>query len=202
MRRHRRLVITERAIPFLAAFVGLLALAGAVLVEVSGQQRTELLSEELARLQQSLDLLSQRADAAAASVADAEAGQELMELGARMDRLEQAWASQPATVAAATPASEDVDTVAAAERAIDPNLPSTDCIPAGTRFMGVSGESYPICQSPAVVRVSAVTGDTVVVEGAGVITESTSAELAGTDCALTVFSAEIEGFAEMRVTCR
>ena len=57
MRSHRRLVVTERVIPFLAAAVGLLALAGAVIVQVDARQRAEQVSQELARIRLSLDLL-------------------------------------------------------------------------------------------------------------------------------------------------
>lgn len=207
MRRHRRLVVTERVIPFLAAFVGLLALAGAVIVEMDVQQRTERVSEELARLRLSLDLLAQRTESVAAGHQGDGTVEALLALQDRMDRLEQEWESQPAPVAAAPALGADdaaagATITAAAPAEIDPNLPTENCIPAGTRFMGVTGESYAICQSQAVVRVSAVTGDNVVVDGAGVITETTSAALAGTGCTLMVFSADVEGFAEMRVNCQ
>ena len=203
MRRHRRLVITERVIPYLAAFVGLVALAGAVIVEFDAQQRAERVSEELARLRAALDLLSQRTEAVAAGPADNGAAAALLALQDRMGRLEQEWESKPPAVAASPGAdAAGTDPAVAAAAAIEPNLPTTDCIPVGTRFMGVTGERYAICQSPAVVRVSAVTADSVVIEGAGAIVETTSAALAGTNCTLMVFSADIEGFAEMRVTCQ
>jgi len=207
MRRHRRLVLTDRIIPFLAAFVGLVALAGAVIVEISAQQRAAQVSEELARLRLTLDLLSQRTELLAGAADDGTA-EGLLALQERMDRLEQDWerrsmaAAAPSPEAAAAAAGPAATTAAAAPAAVDPNLPTTDCIPPGTRFMGVTGESYAICQTPAVVRVSAITGENVVVEGAGVITETGFAALAGTTCTLMVFSAEAEGFAEMRVSCQ
>ena len=208
MRRHRRLVLTDRIIPFLAAFVGLVALAGAVVVEINAQQRAAQVSEELARMRLTMDLLSQRTELLAGAADDGTA-EGLLALQDRMDRLEQQWERQPVAAAAApsagtaTAAAEPAATTAAAAPAqVDPNLPTTDCIPQGTRFMGVTGESYAICQTPAVVRVSAITGDNVVVEGAGVITETGFANLAGTTCTLMVFSAEAEGFAEMRVSCQ
>ena len=208
MRRHRRLVLTDRIIPFLAAFVGLLALAGAVIVEIGAEQRAAQLSGELARLRLAMDLLSQRTEILAGAADDGTADG-LLALQDRMARLEQEWQSQPApSVAAAPPeaAAEAVAavpaTAAAAPAEVDPDLPTADCIPQGTRFMGVTGESYAICQTPAVVRVSAITGDNVVVEGAGVITETGFANLAGTTCTLMVFSADVEGFAEMRVSCQ
>ncbi|HEY0919565.1 hypothetical protein [Devosia sp.] len=195
MRRHRRLVVSERVIPFLAAFVGLLALAGAVIVDLDGNQRAEQMSQELARLQLSLEQLAQRLESAA-TPADDGLAEGLLALQDRMNTLEQEWARRP-PLAASPGAVREVPAAAA----IDPSLPTTDCIPAGTRFMAMNGESYPICQSPVVVRVEAVTGDSVVVDGTGTIAETTSAVLAGSDCTLMVFSAEIEGFAEMRVNC-
>ena len=200
MRSHRRLVVTERVIPFLAAAVGLLALAGAVIVQVDARQRAEQVSQELARIRLSLDLLSQRTEAVAGA-ADNGTAEGLLALQDRMNKLEEDWANRPPPVAAVAGPAADPALAAAEPAAIDPDLPTTDCIPKGTRFMGVTGESYTICQSPAVVRVSAVTADSVVVEGAGVITETTSGSLAGTSCTLMVFSADVEGFAEMRVNC-
>ncbi len=206
MRRHRRLVLTDRIIPFLAAFVGLVALAGAVVVEIGAQQRAAQVSEELARIRLAMDLLSQRTELLAGAADDGTA-EGLLALQDRMNALEAAWKGQPVAAAAATlpaaaVAATDPAVAAAAPAGVDPNLPTTDCIPQGTRFMGVTGESYAICQTPAVVRVSAITGDNVVVEGAGVITETGFANLAGTACTLMVFSAEAEGFAEMRVSCQ
>jgi len=205
MRRDRRLVLMNRVIPFLAAFVGLVALAGAVIVEFNAQQRAVLVSRELARIRLTIDLLSQRAEAIAAAADDGTA-EGLLALQDRMNGLEGEWDSlQSAVPTEVAPGGgiADPETAMAdgTPAAINPNLPTEDCIPLGTRFMAVTGESYPICQSPAVVRVNGITGDNVVVEGVGVITETGFANLAGTTCTLMVFSADIEGFAEMRVTC-
>jgi hypothetical protein len=207
MRRYRRMVLMDRIVPFLAALVGLIALGGAVIVELNAQQRTALVSQELARIRLSMDLLSQRADALAAAADDGTA-EGLLALQDRMNSLETEWSKQQASApAGAAPATGDAagapETAAAegAPKAIDPNLPTENCIPLGTRFMATTGESYTICQSPAVVRVNGITSDNVVVEGAGVISETGFANLAGTTCTLMVFSADIEGFAEMRVNC-
>lgn len=193
----------NRIIPFLAAFVGLIALAGAVIVELQSQQRAERISQELARIRLTMDLLSQRADALAIAADDGTA-EGLLALQDRMNTLEEQWRNQTASAGAA-PAPGDATSASVAAgaepAAIDPSLPVDDCIPQGTRFMAVPGERYAICQTPAVVRVNGITGGNVVVEGAGVITETGFANLAGTTCTLMVFSADIEGFAEMRVTC-
>lgn len=206
MRRHRRMVLMDRVVPFLAALVGLIALAGAVIVELNAQQRAALLSQDLARIRVSMDLLSQRADALATTADDGTA-EGLLALQDRMNSLEAEWSSQQASIPSPAPPAEEVAgasetaTAEGAPKAIDPNLPTENCIPAGTRFMATTGESYAICQSPAVVRVNGITSDNVVVEGAGVIAETGFANLAGTTCTLMVFSADVEGFAEMRVNC-
>jgi len=196
MRRHRRLVVSERVIPFLAAFVGLLALVGAVIAEFDGRQRAESAARELARLQLSLEALAQQVETLAAVPVQDDTAAALSALMARVEQLEQAVERLPEPLAVSPGAAPAAPAVA-----IDPSLPTTDCIPVGTRFMGVGGERYPICQTTLVVGVEAVTGDSVVVAGAGAIVETTSAVLAGSDCTLMVFSAEIEGFAEMRVSC-
>lgn len=205
MRRHRRMVLMDRFIPFLAALVGLIALAGAVVVELNAQQRARQVSQELARVRLTIDLLSQRAETIA-GLADDGTAAGLLALQDRMNALEQEWgarqAAAPSITAPLSNGAPDGETVAASAPAeIDSNLPTEDCIPLGTRFMAVTGESYPICQSPAVVRVNGITGDNVVIEGAGVIAETGFANLAGTTCTIMVFSADIEGFSEMRVNC-
>lgn len=208
MRRYRRMVLIDRIVPFLAALVGLIALAGAVVVELNAQQRAVLVSRELTRIRLIIDRLSQRAETLAAAVDDGTA-EGLLALQDRMNSLEEEWSGrQAAAPNGAAPAlggaagTAETAIAEGAPAAIDPNLPTEDCIPLGTRFMAVTGESYAICQSPAVIRVNGITGDNVVVEGAGVITETGFANLAGTTCTLMVFSADIEGFAEMRVNCQ
>lgn len=193
----------DRAIPFLAALVGLIALGGAVLVEFNAQQRAEVMSEELARIRLDIERLTQGAQALIGA-ADNGTAEALLALQDRLSSLEKQWQERPATAAITAPsaaAAADESPAPAPTAAVDPDLPTQDCIPPGTRFMAVTGESYPICQTPAVVRVNGITADNVVVEGAGVITETGFGNLSGTTCTLLVFSADIEGFAEMRVTC-
>ena len=188
-----------RLIPFLAAAVALIALAGVVVIELNAQQRAEAVSQELARIRLTIDLLTQRRDTEAVAAGNGFADG-LLALQARMVALEEsleAGAVNPQQAAS----NPETATASATAEALDPNLPTEDCIPLGTRFMAVTGDSYPICQSPVVVRVTGITADNVVVEGAGVITETGFANIAGTNCTLLVFSADIEGFAEMRVTC-
>lgn len=186
--------------PFLAAAVGLIALAGAVLVEFNAQERATSLSQELARMRLTIDLLSQRNDALAAA-ADSGVAEALLALQARMDALESEWGERQVSAGGPVAASDPGSAAATAPATINPDLPTEDCIPIGTRFMATPGDSYAICQSPAVVRITAITGDNVAVEGAGVIAETGFGNLAGTNCTIMVFSADIEGFAELRVSC-
>lgn len=207
MHRHRRLVVTDRVIPFLAAFVGLVALAGAVLVQLTADARTARITEEITALRAAVDALAQRTDTFAtntsAPVDNDGTIEAMLALQDRMNRLEEEWESR-ATSVAATSATGTAAFSASADGApaeIDPSWPTENCIPIGTRFMASSGEEIAICQSPVVVKVAAITADSVMVEGAGVINETAFKPIAGTNCQLNVFSADAEGFAELRVSC-
>lgn len=203
MRRYRRLVMIDRLIPFLAAFVGLIALAGSVVVQMQADARTRAVTEELVQMRTSLEQLAARTEALAVPVDDGTAAG-LLALQDRMVRLEAEF-DAVATAAATSPAAGPAAPAAAGEptvtAAVDPSLPATDCIPLGTRFMVTPGETVPICQSRAVVKVGGITGDSVDIEGAGPIVETGFGTLIGTSCTVMVFSADIEGFAELRVTC-
>jgi hypothetical protein len=221
VQRHRRLVLTDRLIPFLAAFVGLIALGGAVMVQVNADARTQRMAEEMAELRQSIDELGERqaqsATATPAQVIDqrtldaasetAEALQALEELQARLAKLEEEVASAPAVAAAGpqlpgTPASGSFAVRSDdATGAIDPSWPTENCIPLGTRFMASVGDELAICESPVVIRVRAITGDNVMMDDIGLITETAFKPIPGSNCQLTVFTADAEGFAEMRVSC-
>jgi len=207
MRRYRRLVLIDRVIPFLAAFVGLIALAGAVTAQLSSEARTQAVSGEIAAMKTSIAQLVQQASSLTGPAEDGTA-EGLLALQDRMNRLETDWQTQkeavvaaPAAVTApASPGAAPADQPAEAA-AIDPNLPTTDCIPLGTRFMVTPNETYPLCQSRQQVKVGMITGDTVEVTGAGTIVETGFGALAGSTCTVMVFSADAAGFAEMRVNC-
>lgn len=200
MRRYRRLVLIDRLIPFLAALVGLLALAGAVVVQLNAEAKTNAVTAGMAELRTSVDALSKRADDLAAADDDGTAAG-LLALQDRMTKLEGEWTTQqaaaPAMPAALTPGAAEPTATAA----IDPNLPTTDCIPLGTRFMVTPNESYPLCQSKAVVKTGAITADTVDITGIGPIVETGFGNIVGTNCTIMVFSADVAGFAEVRVAC-
>ena len=206
MRRYRRLVLIDRMIPFLAAFVGLIALAGAVVVQISSEARTQAVTAEIAAVKSSIDALT-RQTANVAAPADNGTAEGLLALQDRMNRLESDWQAQKQVVASTPFAAPATPAVAASgdqpteTAAIDPNLPTTDCIPLGTRFMVTPNETYPLCQSKQQVKVGIIAADTVEISGAGMIVENGFGTIAGSNCTVNVFSADAAGFAEMRVTC-
>jgi hypothetical protein len=212
MQRLRRLSLIERTVPYLAALVGLVGLAAAVVAELDATARTRDASVSSGALQAAIDSVGQRADRLAATADDGTV-EALLALQTRIAKLETdaraaaaaapVMAEAPAEAAPIEPAGV-ADLTAPAEPAakpIDPKLPTTDCIPLGTRFMATPNESYPICQSKTVVKVGAIGADSVSVQGAGEIVETGFATIVGSKCTVMVFSADLEGFAEMRVTC-
>lgn len=196
MRRYRRLVLIERIIPFLAALVGLVALAGSALVQMHGTAERERIGEEMARLRLSVEMLTQRVEELAADADDGTAAG-LLALQERMDRLEADWETSASAAAV-----QEAGPGGSAARTIDPSWPTEDCIPTGTRFMATPGEAIPICETPVVVSVSAITDDTVLVDGAGTLVENGISTFPGTGCSVTAFSADLQGFAELRVNCQ
>jgi acyl-CoA synthetase (AMP-forming)/AMP-acid ligase II len=211
MRRHRRMVLMDRVIPFLAAVVGLLALAGAVLVQISVDTRSRETAAEVVALRESIDALERKTaelaqtDEALAAADNDGTIEALLALQERVKALEGASEERAVTASAGISSSDGGSYATAAGAApaeIDPSWPTTDCIPLGTRFMASTGDSIAICRTPVVVKVSAITGDNVFTENAGVINETASQAIPGTNCSLMVFSAEAEGFAEMRVSCQ
>jgi hypothetical protein len=214
LRRHRRLVLTDRFIPFLAAFVGLISLGGAVIVQLSADSRNQKYAAEIASLRAAVDALSKRAEGLAETNAELAAADDdgtvdaLLALQDRMTKLEAEWESQPMQTASSAAgalnagASAPYSTAVGAEpAAVDPSWPTENCIPLGNRFMMSTGDSVTICETPVAIKVSAITGDNVMVDGSGVINETASKPIVGSNCQLMVYSADAEGFAEMRVSC-
>lgn len=205
MRRNRRMVLIDRVIPFLAAGVGLIALAGAVVVQLNADARSRVLLAEIAELRGVVEQIGVRTEALARAQDDGTAAG-LLALQDRMVGLEAQVTGALSTASTSTadelalrPGAGAATETAAAE--IDPNLPTSDCIPLGTRFVALPDESYPLCQSATVLKVGAITGDSVLVEGVGPIVETGFGKIVGTECTVMVFSADVEGFAEMRVNC-
>jgi len=199
MQRYRRLVLLDRVIPFLAALVGLIALAGAMLVQVNADAARRESQAAVTALQQSIAAMPTSV-AAAAPAADTATTGDVAALRDRIAALETQVADQQAALAAA-PVGVPLAAPQEAVAEIDPNLPTTDCIPLGKRFMVIPNETFPLCQSATVVRTGAITDDTVTIEGAGPVVETGFGTIAGSGCTVSVFSADSAGFGEVRVTC-
>lgn len=201
----------DRLIPFLAAMVGLIALAGAVVVQLTADARTQRVAAEMAQLREDITALRQRTEGVAATAEQLSAPgddgvvEAMLALQERMNKLEEEWAQKPTAVAAAAPTGDGgayAPALGGTAAPVDPSWPTTDCIPLGTRFMASVGDKLPICKTPVVIKVSAITADNVMIDGTGVITETAFRPIAGSNCQLTVFSADEAGFAEMRVACQ
>lgn len=199
MYSNRRMVLMNRIIPFLAALVGLVALAGAVMVQVNVTTQNESIRAELAQTRMEMNLVVQRAenlstrlDALGEGTGDGTA-EALLALQERMVKLEATAASALSTPAplASLPATP-----------IDPSLPVSDCIPQGTRFMVTVGDSFPICQSDVVVTAAAISGEMTALDNGVTLVMGTPAPLPGGGCTASLLSADAAGFAELRVDCR
>ena len=202
MRRNRRMVLIERLIPFLAAMVGLVALAGAVVVQTNVTAQTNAVRAELAATRQAMDAVVQRTEHlstrldATGEPADDGTAEALLALQDRMIKLEEAAKAAPlVTPAPLTPASQ-------ADRPIDPNLPTEDCIPQGTRFMVTMGSENPICQSKVIITAAAITAEMVALDNGVTLVPGTPSPLPGGECTASVLTTDEAGFAELRVDCR
>jgi hypothetical protein len=197
LRRNRRMVLIDRIIPFLAALVGLVALAGAVVVQTNVTAQNDSIRGEIAQTRRALDLVVQRNENLSTRLdteqVDDGIAEALLALQDRMNRLEEAASAPPSM----TPA-----TTSAADRPIDPDLPTVDCIPQGTRFMVTTGDGFPVCQSRVVITASAITAEMVALDNGVTLVSGTPSPLPGGTCTASLISTDAAGFAELRVDCR
>lgn len=213
----------DRLIALLAAFVGLIALGGALLVHNNAEAVQMRQAAEIASLRQALGQAPAAPPAeapvaaAAAQPADDGTADALLALQNRIVLLEQLTASQTAELEKARTAIADISAngvpsagvtdfgaqpvQSATASAITADGPTNDCIPLGTRFMAQSGDSFPICKTKAVVSVAGVNEGEAFIEGPGSVVIGSTAQLEIPGCTIAVLSADISGFAEMRVTC-
>jgi hypothetical protein len=81
--------------------------------------------------------------------------------------------------------------------------PGGDCIPLGTRFVGKAGDKFAICHSKLEVKILGVSDGQAIVEGAGPIAAGGFGNLTGNaGCTVMVFTADVTGYADLRVTCQ
>lgn len=164
----------------------------------------ETAAKTLQAMQDRLASLEQQTRDQASALAEAET-----KLAAAESKLSSMPPAAPATeVATATPAAltpEASSSVAppvssATPAAVTAGGPTTDCIPIGTRFMAAAGDNFPICKTKQVIKVAAVSDGIATIVGPGDVTAGATVALAQ-GCTISVFSADISGYAEMRVSC-
>lgn len=188
----------DRLIALLAALVGLIALAGAILVQLNGQNERAAIAASLAALDARVAALSAsmgklEIPAPATDTGFAEA---LLALQDRIAKLEDAAKAEPVPAPA-------VAAPAPANSAITANGPTTDCIPLGTRFVATAGDETAICKTDVVVKVTDVTDGFATIDSAGPVAAGGFGKLGFGGCTVMVFSADLaSGYAEMRVSCQ
>lgn len=186
----------DRVISLLAALVGLIALAGAILVEVHGQSERGQLTASITELNRKVSEFGVKLE-----TPDQEDGtvDALLALQDRIAALEKAAKAQVVPAAPTNTATGD----AASVSAITADGPTTNCIPIGTRFMAKADEATAICRTDVVVRISEVTDGIAMIDGAGAVNAGAFGRLGFGGCTVMVFSADlISGYAELRVTCQ
>lgn len=189
----------ERALLITTAVVGLIALGATLAIQSDTQQRFERMEAELDSIRINVDRAATEARQAltiareAAIPIDDGSIDAILALQDRLAVLEQRGILPSAPGGLLT----------GQQQAIAAGLdgPSSDCIPLGTRFMSQVGDKFPICHTPVVIDVIAITGETAVVHNAGTLVENGTSAIEGTPCQVTLFAADLEGFAEMRVSC-
>lgn len=174
------------------------------------------MATDLAQMRLSIGLTQPQPATTPEQPADDATAAELRSLQNRIAALEQVTTNQAAELEAARaallaiPSQPPSTEIAAAEapqqtptpRAVTADGPTSDCIPLGTRFMASAGDSFPICKTKAVVRVSAVENGSATIAGPGPVTAGGFGALEAAGCTVMVFSADTSGYAELRVTCQ
>jgi hypothetical protein len=205
----------DRVLSILALLVGVGAIGVALFVQIDTKRRVDAGAAEIAALHAAVADATESADAALRALSpEGERAPEpavmtepdeqstaaaILALQLRMAALEEAMEAAP-PAAGAEAASANPENAEAPVTGM--TGPTDDCIPAGTRFMAQTGDSYPICETPVVINVTSVTADMVQVEGLPTAVEAMAIAIPETPCTLMVFSADVEGFAEMRVACQ
>ncbi len=187
-------------LPLLAGLVGLVALGSAVWLDMAAQERDARIVAEIAQLRDSLEALSIVVTAPPATTELDNDGiiDGLLALQDRIVALETeaAVAAEARANQLALPESQPLGGQTALAEG-----PTEDCIPVGTRFVALTGEPYAICQTPEVIRLQDISGDAVVTGSGATIIEGGFERLGFGTCNLMVISADVEGFAELRVSC-
>jgi hypothetical protein len=189
----------DRLLLFTTAIVGIISLLATMVVQYEAQQRFQRIEVEMDNIRVNIDRAATEARAAMSAAQEAAIPVDdgtidaLLALQDRIAALEKTGVIAPNT---STDLIGEQQAVAAGLEG-----PSADCIPLGTRFMTQIGDKFPICHTPVTIDVVSITGDTATIHNAGTLVENGTSGIEGTPCQVTLFSADVEGFAEMRVSC-
>lgn len=191
----------DRVISLLAALVGLIALAGAVVVGMRAEDAAKRMAAELVAMRTAIGRLA----AEVAAPAPDGFAEGLLALQGRIAALETAARAAPPPAASRPVATDGAEPsavpAAAGIEAVSSAGPANDCIPRDIRFMAETGNAYPICGSDQVVKVTDILTDSVMIEGSGPVLAGGFGKLGFSSCSVMVFSVDPAGFAEMRVSC-
>jgi hypothetical protein len=192
----------EILVLYLSALLAMLAVGLTLYLEMQRRDRDDLIARELLSLREAVEALE-----AQPAAPPADAGPQpldfptndgtidaILALQARINALEQAAQNAQAS---SLPTPSPITT----SRTQLLDEPTTDCIPIETRFVALTGEPYPICRTPEVIKLTNITADSVTTDNGANVVEGGFTRLAFGNCTLLVISADVEGFAEMRVTC-
>lgn len=187
--------LLPRLLVFAVGLVAVAAIAASAWVYAETQRQMVQMATDIAQIRVSLELYGRQAGTTPAPVAAAEEDGRLLDLSNRLAILEESWRSQGASATPASPVAAP-EAAAAAE--------GGDCVPAGTRFLVSSGDSYAICGSDAVIEVSQVESSHVSLSNGTIIPAGGTALLTGTSCSVAVMASGPEGltgYADIRVSC-
>ncbi|KKB85290.1 hypothetical protein VW29_07005 [Devosia limi DSM 17137] len=185
-----RTTLAPRLLSFAVGLAAIGAIAASTWVYVATQRDIVRMSTDIAQIRLSLELFGRQQPGGGAPAPSLD--QRLLDLSNRLAILEDSWRNQPA---AALPAIGTGATSAG---------PTSDCMPAGTRFLVASGDEYPICGTTGIIAVTSVNPGYVVFQDGTTIANGGNAGLKGTACTLAVVSSSadgMDGYAELRVSC-
>jgi hypothetical protein len=195
----------EVLLTYVSALVALLAIGLIVFIEMENRSRNERVAEELTRLSSAVEALEARASAPQATPQPAVQPLDfptndgtidaIMALQKRIAALEDAAQTAASSPNAPLPGPAPLGATQLADG------PTEDCIPIDTRFVALTGESYAICRTPEVITLTSITGESVTTDNGANVIEGGFQRLSFGTCTLLVISADVEGFAELRVTC-
>lgn len=189
----------RRSLPWstlLSVVVGLVGVSALVASAwVYGETRRDVarISSDIAQLRVSLELFGRQQGTPSATD-----GASLTDLANRLAILESNWRTAPATPQTVLPQALATAPTTA------PAATDGDCLPTGTRFLVMAGDSYPVCGVAGTVAIGAVDNGFMTLGDGTVIAAGGNIGLPGTQCMIGVVSAgqqDMAAFAEIRVTC-